>query len=154
MFGQKRKRNSFNIETLVGRNTTLKGDIHFTGGLHIDGTVKGNVIADEGTSSVLSLSEHGCIKGEVRVPNVTLNGKVMGDVHASQGIELASHASVTGDVFYNLIEMAMGAEVNGKLVHVSEAETAQVKSGDKPAAKPVPVKETAPLSGQKLAGKS
>lgn len=148
MLRPKTKRNSTAIETLVGRNTTLKGDIHFTGGLHIDGTIEGNVIADEGSSSVLSLSEHGRIKGEVRVPTITLNGKVKGDVHASQSIELAAHANVAGNVFYNMIEMAMGAEVNGKLVHVSEAEFAKAK----PAVKPVPVKEAAPLAEKKLAG--
>jgi cytoskeletal protein CcmA (bactofilin family) len=152
MLRQKNKRNSTPIETLVGRNTTLKGNIHFSGGLHIDGTIEGNVIADEGSSSVLSLSEHGCIKGEVRVPNISLNGKVNGDVHASQSIELASHASVTGNVFYNLIEMAMGAEVNGKLVHVSEAEFAKAK----PAMAAVPVKEASPqpAAEKKLAGES
>lgn len=147
MLGPKRKRTSTAIETLVGRNTTLRGDIIFTGGLHIDGTIEGNVIAEEGSSSALSLSEHGCIKGEVRVPNITLNGKVNGDVHASHNIELASHASVTGNVFYNLIEMAMGAEVNGKLVHVSEAEFAKAR----PTVKPVAVKDAAPAAEQKAA---
>lgn len=149
MFGSQRKRNPLNIETLVGRNTTLKGDIHFTGGLHIDGTIEGNVIAEEGTSSALSLSEHGRIKGQVYVPHITLNGKVSGDVHASQSIELASHASVAGNVYYNLIEMAMGAEVNGKLVHVSEPEAARVN----PASKAVPVQEATP-PGHTLASKA
>jgi len=148
MFGTQRKRNPLSIETLVGRNTTLKGDIHFTGGLHIDGTIEGNVIADEGASSSLSLSEHGRIKGEVRVPHVTLNGKVNGDVYASQSVELASNASVTGNVYYNLIEMAMGAEVNGRLVHVSEAETARAR----PAVKPVAVQDaSASLASKKVA---
>lgn len=137
MFRQNQKRGPLKIETLVGRNTTLKGDIHFSGGLHIDGTIQGNVIADDKSSSVLSLSEHGRIEGEVRVPVITLNGTVSGDVHAAKSIELAARASVTGNVYYNLIEMAMGAEVNGKLVHKSESEVARVK----PEVKPVTVKE-------------
>lgn len=140
MFRQNKKRGPLKIETLVGRNTTLKGDIHFTGGLHIDGTIQGNVIAADGSSSVLSLSEHGHIKGEVHVPVITLNGSVSGDVHASKSIELAAHASVTGNVYYNLIEMAMGAEVNGKLVHMSETEVARVV----PEVKSVAVKEARP----------
>lgn len=122
MFGNgKKKRNSMKVETLVGRNTELQGDIHFTGGLHIDGVIKGNVTAEAGTSSVLRLSEHGRIEGEVRVPHISLNGTVNGDVHASEGVELASHARVNGNVYYKLIEMAMGAEVNGNLVHESDA---------------------------------
>lgn len=123
MFGQdKKKRKAIKIETLVGRQTELRGDIHFSGGIHVDGTIKGNLVADSDASSVLSLSKEGVIEGEVRVPHITLNGTVLGDVYASHSIELASEARVKGNVYYNLIEMAMGAEVNGKLVHQSEAE--------------------------------
>jgi len=121
MMGRNKKRKSMNVETLIGRNTSLQGDIVFNGGLHVDGVIKGNVIAEEGSSSVLRVSEHGRIEGEVRVPTINLDGTVHGDVYASQGIELASHARVNGNVFYQLIEMAMGAEVNGNLVHESEA---------------------------------
>jgi cytoskeletal protein CcmA (bactofilin family) len=119
--GNKKRISSMKVETLVGRNTELQGDIHFTGGLHIDGVIKGNVTAEAGSSSILRLSEHGRIEGEVHVPHINLNGTVNGDVHASEGVELASHARVNGNVYYKLIEMAMGAEVNGNLVHESDA---------------------------------
>ncbi len=108
------------IDTLIGQNTELRGDVVFSGGLHVDGTVKGNVIADQDSGSVLSLSERGLIEGEVRVPNVVLNGTVMGDVYAANHIELAAHARVNGNVYYTVIEMARGAEVNGNLVHRAE----------------------------------
>lgn len=134
MLGSK-KRKSMNVETLIGQNTEITGDVHFSGGLHIDGVIKGSVIAKDGSSSVLRLSEHGRIEGEVRVPTINLNGTVNGDVHASQGVELASCAKVNGNVFYQLIEMAMGAEVNGNLVHESEASQVvnKVKVDTKPA---------------------
>jgi len=111
----KNKRNS-QIDTLIGSSTEIRGDIHFKDGLHIDGIVKGNVIAT-GDTSMLTMSEHGRIEGEVRVHNIVLNGAVEGDVYASEHIELAAAARVNGNVYYNLIEMAMGAEVNGNLVH-------------------------------------
>lgn len=95
----------------------------------MDGTIKGNVIAEEDSSSVLTLSETGTIEGEVRVTNVVLNGTVIGDVHARQHIELAPHARITGNVYYHLIEMAMGAEVNGNLVHVAEELEAPLQLG-------------------------
>ena len=124
MFGTSKKFKSTKIDSLIGHQTELFGDIRFTGGLHIDGTVKGNVLADGDSKSVLTLSEHGTIEGEVRVPNVVLNGVVIGDVHASGQIELAANARITGNVYYRLIEMAMGAEVNGNLVHeVKEIES-------------------------------
>jgi cytoskeletal protein CcmA (bactofilin family) len=120
MFGNSKKRKATRIDTLVGQHTEIQGDVRFTGGLHIDGTVKGNVIAENDGRSMLSLSECGTIEGEVSVPYVVLNGVVIGDVHGSEHVELASKARITGNVYYNLIEMAIGAEVNGKLVHSLE----------------------------------
>ena len=119
MFGRKQNKRNSQINTLIGSGTVIQGDIHFKDGLHIDGVIKGNVIA-EGDDSMLTMSEHGRIQGEVRVHNIVLNGTVEGDVYASQHIELAPEARVQGNVYYNLIEMAMGAEVNGSLVHKSD----------------------------------
>lgn len=122
MFGNgKKQTKTAKIDTLVGQNTELTGDVYFSGGIHVDGIIKGNVIAESDSHSSLTLSEHGSIEGDVKVPNITLNGTVVGDVHAGDSIELAPHARVKGNVFYNLIEMAMGAEVNGSLVHRAEA---------------------------------
>jgi len=117
---KRKKRKTVKIQTLIGQHTQMHGDVRFSGGLHVDGTIKGNVIADEGSGSMLTLSEHGTIEGEVRVQNIVLNGTVIGDVYAEERIELDSSARVTGNVFYNLIEMSMGAEVNGSLVHRPE----------------------------------
>ncbi len=111
------KSKSAKVETLIGENTEFVGDVHFSGGLHLDGVVKGNVIADDDTLSVAIVSERGCIEGEVRVPRLLLNGKVNGDVYASERVELHRHARVNGNVYYNMLEMAMGAEINGNLVH-------------------------------------
>ncbi len=123
MWGNMRKpKQSAKIDSLIGQNSEIRGDVVFSGGLHVDGTVRGNVIAEEGTGSVLTLSERGIIEGEVKVPNVVLNGTIVGDVHALEHIELATRARVNGNVYYNLIEMAMGAEVNGNLVHRAEAD--------------------------------
>lgn len=113
----KRKHRTARIDTLVGENTEVNGDITFNGGLHVDGTVRGNVTAPDDSDSTLTLSEQGRIEGDVQVPYVVLNGAVVGNVNAAQRIELAAKARVSGDVIYNLIEMAMGAEVNGSLVH-------------------------------------
>ncbi|MFT5133321.1 MAG: cytoskeletal protein CcmA (bactofilin family) [Gammaproteobacteria bacterium] len=122
MWGNSRKRRATKIDTLIGQHTEVFGDIRFNGGLHIDGTIKGNVIAERASNSMLSLSEQGTIEGEVNVPFVVLNGVVIGDVHGGEHVDLASKARVTGNVYYNLIEMAIGAEVNGKLVHTQDAE--------------------------------
>lgn len=123
MFSSKKhsKAARVDFDSLIGKNTALTGDITFSGGLHVDGKLTGNVYADE-SSSTLTLSDHGVIEGDVRVPNVILNGTIIGDVYVSQRIELAANARVQGNVYYRLIEMAMGAEVNGNLVHQPPAE--------------------------------
>ncbi|NOZ52926.1 MAG: polymer-forming cytoskeletal protein [Gammaproteobacteria bacterium] len=116
MFGSKKIKRNPDLDSLVGSNTRLCGDVHFSGGLHIDGVVKGNVIA-EGEDSLVTTSERGRVEGNVHVHNIVLNGEVIGDVYALNHIELAPNARVNGNVYYNLIEMAIGAEVNGNLVH-------------------------------------
>lgn len=119
MFSSSKKRKSAKIDSLIGQNTEVTGDVVFSGGFHIDGKLKGNVRAND-PDALLTVSDHGVVEGEVCVPNIILNGTVVGDVYASERVELAAHAKVIGNVYYNLIEMAMGAEVNGNLVHKVE----------------------------------
>ena len=116
MFGRKDAMNHA-VDTLIGENTKMSGDVIFSGRCHIDGNVKGNVSADAESRSALSLSEQGNVEGGVTVPFVVLHGIVRGDVNASQRVELGPTARVIGNVYYNLIEMKVGAEINGKLVH-------------------------------------
>ncbi len=117
MFGKKKAFSAARIDTLVGQGTEINGDLVFSGGLHVDGKINGNVVAEEGSSAILILSEFGRIEGEVTVPNMVLNGEIVGDVYGSIRVELAPKSRIKGSVYYNLIEMAIGAEVNGGLVH-------------------------------------
>ncbi len=118
MWGRSQKQKQVTrIDSLIGKATEINGDIHFTGGLHIDGRVKGNVIAKEDGDAILTVSEQGSIEGDVRTNNAIINGQIIGDVYVSEHIELAVNARIKGNVYYNLIEMTMGAAVNGSLVH-------------------------------------
>ena len=108
------------IATVIGAGTEVVGNIFFSGGLHVDGRVRGNVQAEPDSTSALTLSEQGMIDGDINVPNVVVNGEVNGDVHGGHRVELAPMAKVTGTVYYNLLEMAMGASVNGQLIHSDE----------------------------------
>lgn len=118
MFSRKRRNNGV-IHTLVGEGTRIEGDLRFEGGCHIDGVVHGSVVADRDPEAFLSISEVGRVEGSVRVPRVALNGKVEGDVHASELVQLGSTARVVGNVNYELIEMTAGAEINGQLIHTT-----------------------------------
>jgi len=117
MFGKRKTFGSTRIDTLIGHGTEFKGDVIFSGGLHVDGKISGNVMVEEGSEAILILSEFGEIEGEVKVPNIVSNGKITGNVYSSSRVELAPKSCITGKVYYNLLEMAIGAEVNGGLIH-------------------------------------
>ena len=134
----KKSRNQAAIGTLVGAETLIHGDVEFAGGCHIDGYVKGNVRAGD-PGGVLSVSERGCVEGSVVAPHVQLNGTVKGDVRATERVVLGPKARVIGNVQYKLIEMSIGAEVNGKLIH--ESEGAVGKSTSRPQIEAVSVGE-------------
>ena len=116
MFKQKQTRNA-KVDTLIGPKTRINGDVEFSGGLHLDGYISGNVKGDPDAATFLSVSEQGGIEGSVIAPNVLLNGVVKGDIDASERIELGAKARVLGNVNYAVIETAVGAQINGKLIH-------------------------------------
>lgn len=109
------------IDTLIGVNTVIKGDISFSGGLRIDGKVNGNILASaKDGASTLVLSEQAVVTGNVNVPHLVINGTIQGSVEALESIELQPQAEIIGDLHYRMIEMALGASVNGNLVRESE----------------------------------
>ncbi|MGM0677106.1 MAG: bactofilin family protein [Pseudomonadota bacterium] len=118
---RKKKMKVARVDTILGRNSVIEGDLCFSGGMHLEGTIHGNISADDqDEEALLVINEGAVIKGDVKVPRVVISGSVEGDVHASARVELSSGARVTGNVYYTLIEMAMGAEVNGSLLHQSK----------------------------------
>lgn len=106
------------MDSLIGRQTEILGDVRFSGGLHLDGRIKGAVSVSGGdAAATLSISETGAVEGNIRVPNVILNGTVVGDVHATEKLVLNAKARVSGNVHYKVLQMEPGATINGQLVH-------------------------------------
>lgn len=129
MFGKKAIPNE--IGSLIGAGTTVQGDVTFSGGLRVDGMVRGAVrCADGDKGGVLVISEHGCIEGEVRASHLVVAGRIQGPVHASELVELQPKAQVHGDLQYRAIEMHHGAIVEGLMVHIPPGG----RGGSKPAA--------------------
>ena len=113
-------RNSSNNETsLIARGTSIRGDVRFSGALHLDGRIEGSVIGD-GEDAMFTLSEHGQVHGEIHVPQAVINGHVTGDVNVSVRLELAPQARIDGDLRYHTLEMAAGAQVNGRITRQAE----------------------------------
>ena len=117
------------IDTLIGKASRVHGDLEFAGGLHLDGSVAGNVRADPVRGSSLSVSETGSIEGNVEAENVMLNGTVKGDILARERLVIGATARVQGNVYYGVIEMTLGAQIMGKLTRVSERQAETVPEG-------------------------
>lgn len=120
MFFKKANKIDNRIDTLVGADTRIEGDLSFSGGLRVDGAIRGDVTEQNGNPSTLILSEHGKIEGAVTAAKVVLNGKVVGTVKSSHFIELQTKARITGDLHYKSLEMHTGAVIEGKLVYMGD----------------------------------
>ncbi|WP_432277762.1 bactofilin family protein [Lysobacter stagni] len=117
MFKNKPLQHDGQVDTLIGPQVVMRGDLLFSGGLYVEGRIIGKVIAEEGQRGTITLAENGSIEGEVRAPVVILNGRLDGDVYASERVELAAKARVTGNVHYQVVEMLAGSVLTGRLIH-------------------------------------
>ncbi len=122
------------IRTIIAIDTRVMGNIEFSGGFHIDGYVKGNMIAAEHEDATLSISEKGCVEGTIEATQLLLNGTVKGDIRATERVELGPKARVIGNVKYKTLEMALGAEINGQLIHESVGARKKSVGGRNPVA--------------------
>jgi cytoskeletal protein CcmA (bactofilin family) len=123
----RRKAPQKRIDSLIGAGTTVDGDVAFTGGLRVDGTIRGRVATVDSQAATLVVSEQARIDGEVRVSHMVINGAVNGPVIANDYLELQAKARVNGDVTYRKLEMHVGAIVEGKLVHAEEESASVVE---------------------------
>ena len=110
------------IDSLIGSATRIEGNVFFSGGLRIDGQVRGNVCALPDQPGTIVVSEHARIDGEAQAAHLVVNGSINGPLHASETLELQPSARVRGDVHYKSIEIHHGAVVEGKLVHHEDAD--------------------------------
>lgn len=120
MFFKKRNRIQNAIATLIGADTSIEGDVNFSGGLRVDGTINGNICEPNASPSTLILSEDGRVEGDVTASQLVINGKIIGTVKSKQFIELQAKAHIAGDVYYKSLEMHTGAVIEGKLVYLGE----------------------------------
>ena len=128
MFGAKKvNAPQSSIDSLIGVGTRIEGDIVFTGGLRVDGEVRGNIRSSNELEGTLVISEKASVEGAISVGHVVINGSVIGPVCAGESLELLPSARVTGDVEYHRIEMQQGAVIQGRLVHQVNAKNVELK---------------------------
>jgi len=111
------KRKMDKAVTLIAGDTEIAGDLRFSGQLYLNGSIKGTLLADDAGDATVVISEEGSVTGDIRVPNIIISGRVEGDVFAAGRVELTASARVKGNVYYQLMEMELGALVDGLLLH-------------------------------------
>ena len=119
------------IQSLIGSDIRIEGNVHFKGGLRIDGEVKGNVTTDEDKKSLLVISETGVVNGSICVGHIVVSGTILGPVEALELLELHPSAKVSGDVKYKALEMHPGAVVDGTLHYNKSQEVVESASPGK-----------------------
>ena len=126
------------VDTLIGPQVVLRGDVQFAGGLYLEGQLVGRALAEVGAEATITVAARGRVEGELHAPVIVINGFVKGVVHAFERLELGPEARIEGNLHYAVIEMAAGAAVTGQLVHVlsSAALASSNGAGGKPATPP------------------
>jgi len=122
MFSSKKKQNELlraKINTLIGEGTEVEGIVKFTGGLHVVGTINGGAVS-KNEDSLLIVSENALVKGDVVVKHLIVNGQIDGEIYVDGKVELFDKARINGDIHYKILELPVGAEVNGKLIRIEE----------------------------------
>jgi len=104
--------------SLIAAGAEFAGDLRFQGAVQVDGRVSGNLLTSEG---MVRVSTEGQVEGEIRAPHIVIDGEVIGDVYAGEHLELGSRARVRGNLYYGLMEMAMGAQIEGRLCHLKDS---------------------------------
>lgn len=122
MFGKKANKPLNHIDSLIGAGTRIDGNITFSGGLRIDGQVRGNITATGDKPSTLVLSDQAVIEGRIQVSHAVINGTVIGPIHSNEYLELQAKAKVSGEVCYKIMEIQLGASIEGMLLRQDDAE--------------------------------
>lgn len=120
MFGKpvKQEPRPNRIDSLIGPGTVVEGDVNFTGGLRVEGEIKGDISVASTDTGILMLGGEGIITGSVRVTHLIVDGTINGSVYVTDSVELRPSAKVLGDIHYGTLEMQLGAVIQGTLVHV------------------------------------
>ena len=105
MFGKKQPR----METIIGPETTLCGELKTTGTVRVDGILEGNLYADW-----VIIGEKGIIKGDVKTKGMVIGGKVNGNIRSDDVVEIKQKGEVSGEIYSSNLIIMEGAVFDGR----------------------------------------
>lgn len=102
--------------TIIGPDTTIDGDVAFTGYLRVQGKVLGNITCTSASSGTTVVHSRGRVDGSIKSPNIMVGGQVCGPVHALESLEVQKGATLAGDARYQRLVIHAGGVVEGALM--------------------------------------
>lgn len=114
MFGSIRKQVdetfSHDIETIVGRNTIIKGEISGSANLRVDGTVEGSISSE----SCVIIGESGIVNGDIKANTLNVSGQVNGNADIVDNLSITASGQLIGDVKVGSLNIAQGGVFKGR----------------------------------------
>src|SRR5258708_39889258 len=103
------------LETMIGAESSFQGTLRSKGSVRIDGKIEGGVAAEG-----VILGERGEVQGDISARTIVVGGKVTGNIHATESLELLAKSQVFGDLHAPQLLIAEGAIFEGSCVMASE----------------------------------
>lgn len=111
------------IGSVLGAATRLEGTLHVDESIRIDGKLEGNLEQADGNARWIIIGPGGEIHGDIRAQNISIAGKVIGNIIASESIELIDGSEVRGNITHKSITVEPGASVHGQLIARDETDS-------------------------------
>jgi len=127
----KKKRKFVAITTLIDKDIVISGDTTYTGGIRVDGKIKGNLKVHGDEGSLLIMGYGSTITGDVEVEKAIINGEINGNVKCHDYLELNTNAIVNGSIEYDIIEVHEGSKINGNLKFIKNKKKIEPKKNIK-----------------------
>ena len=103
--------------TVIGENCVIEGDVTFEKTIEVHGKIIGTLkIAENCTSASLIIKKTGIVEGDVYGSDVIIEGEVVGNVSGKKEIKIENSAFISGNVYYDILDVHGGATINGNLI--------------------------------------
>ncbi len=114
------------FDSILGVATSIEGNLHVNESLRIDGKLKGNIKQEPGEARWIIIASSAEIQGDINAQNVSISGKVIGNIVASDSIELMDGCDVRGNITHKSLTVEPGALVFGQLIAIPSIEENKV----------------------------
>lgn len=107
------------FDTLIGRASTIQGNLFLLESVRIDGKVVGNIVADQSSKITVAIGLMGEVVGDISAHRIMVAGRVTGHIFASERVELQKDSIVHGDISYGSISVEHGANISGLVIQIN-----------------------------------